>query len=66
MPQDINTGRQTVEGTVKSVVFHNEQTGYTVLNVELPSDFELARAPEITVGNGFLTLSMAGSSAQMN
>ena len=49
MPQDINTGRQTVEGTVKSVVFHNEQTGYTVLKVELPSDFELARAPEITV-----------------
>jgi exodeoxyribonuclease V alpha subunit len=49
MPQEITTGKQTVEGTVKSVVFHNDQTGYTVLRVELPSDFELAKAPEITI-----------------
>ena len=40
---------ETVEGTIKSVVFHNEENGYTVLHVELPSEFELARAPEITV-----------------
>ena len=40
---------ETVEGTVKSVVFHNEENGYTVLHVELPSEFELARAPEITI-----------------
>lgn len=38
-----------VEGTIKSVVYHNEANGYTVLHVELPSEFELARAPEITV-----------------
>ncbi|MBR2066360.1 MAG: hypothetical protein IJ983_04660 [Kiritimatiellae bacterium] len=42
-------GKETVEGTVKSVVFHNDENGYTVLHVELPSDFELARPPEITV-----------------
>ena len=42
-------GRTTVEGTVRSVVFHNEANGYTVLHVELPSEFELARSPEITV-----------------
>ena len=40
---------ETVEGTIKSVVFHNEENGYTVLHVELPSEFELARAPEITI-----------------
>ena len=42
-------GKETVEGTIKSVVFHNDENGYTVLHVELPSDFELARPPEITV-----------------
>ena len=42
-------GKETVEGTVKSVVFHNDENGYTVLHVELPSDFELARPPVITV-----------------
>ena len=41
--------REVVEGTVKSVVFHNEENGYTVLHVEIPSEFELARNPEITV-----------------
>ena len=42
-------GRTVVEGTVRSVVFHNDENGYTVLHVELPSEFELARAPEITI-----------------
>ncbi|MBR2838881.1 MAG: hypothetical protein IKE55_08865, partial [Kiritimatiellae bacterium] len=41
--------RTVVEGTIRSVVFHNEENGYTVLHVELPSEFELARSPEITV-----------------
>lgn len=40
---------ETVEGTIRSVVFHNDETGYTVLHVEIPSEFELARNPEITV-----------------
>ena len=40
---------ETVEGTVKSVVYHNDESGYTVLRVERPSEFELARNPEITV-----------------
>ena len=40
---------ETIEGTIKSVVFHNEENGYTVLHVELPSEFELAKAPEITI-----------------
>ena len=41
--------REIVEGTVRSVVFHNDESGYTVLHVEIPSEFELARNPEITV-----------------
>ena len=41
--------RETVEGTIKSVVYHNDENGYTVLHVELPSEFELAKSPEITV-----------------
>ena len=40
---------EIVEGTVKSVVFHNDATGYTVLHVELPSEFELAKNPEVTI-----------------
>ena len=40
---------EIVEGTVKSVVYHNEENGYTVLHVELPSDFELAANPVITI-----------------
>jgi len=40
---------ETVEGTVKSVVYHNDENGYTVLHVEIPSEFELAKSPEITV-----------------
>lgn len=42
-------GSETIEGTVKSVVYHNDENGYTVLRVELPSDFELAKGPEITI-----------------
>ena len=43
-------GLTTVEGTVRSVVFHNEANGYTVLHVEPPvNGFELARGREITV-----------------
>ena len=40
---------ETVEGTIRSVVYHNDENGYTVLHVEIPSEFELARNPEITV-----------------
>jgi len=40
---------ETVEGTVRSVVFHNDENGYTVLHVEPPSDFELARGRELTI-----------------
>ena len=40
---------ETVEGTVKSVVFHNSESGYAVLRVEVPAEFELARPSEITV-----------------
>ena len=42
-------GVETLEGTIRSVVFHNDANGYTVLHVELPSDFELAKGPEATV-----------------
>ena len=41
--------KEIVEGTIRSVVFHNDESGYTVLHVEIPSEFELARNPEITV-----------------
>lgn len=41
--------KQFVEGTVKSVVYRNEENGYTVLRVEPPSEFELRFAPEITL-----------------
>ena len=40
---------ETVEGTIKSVVFHNDENGYTVLHVELPSGFALRKLNEITV-----------------
>ena len=40
---------EIVEGTIRSVVFHNDANGYTVLHVELPSEFELAKNPEITI-----------------
>ena len=41
--------REIVEGTIRSVVFHNDESGYTVLHVEIPSEFELAKNPEITI-----------------
>lgn len=41
--------REKVEGTIRSVVFHNDENGYTVLHLEPPSEFELARGREITV-----------------
>lgn len=40
---------ETVEGTVRSVVYHNAENGYTVLHVELPSGYALRRLNEITV-----------------
>lgn len=40
---------ETVGGVIKSVVYRNEANGYTVLHVEPPSEFELARAREITI-----------------
>ena len=40
---------ETIEGTVKSVVFHNEENGYTVLHVELPSGFAIRNPDGITV-----------------
>ena len=49
MMTDETASRETVEGTIRSVVFHNDATGYTVLHVEIPSEFELAKNPEITV-----------------
>ena len=41
--------KEVVEGTIRSVVFHNDENGYTVLHVEIPSEFELAKNPEITI-----------------
>ena len=41
--------REIVEGTIRSVVFHNDENGYTVLHVEIPNEFELAKNPEITI-----------------
>ena len=46
---DTCSDKEIVEGTIRSVVFHNDENGYTVLHVEIPSEFELARNPEITV-----------------
>ena len=41
--------KEIVEGTIRSVVYHNDENGYTVLHVEIPSEFELAKNPEITI-----------------
>ena len=49
MSEDPKDSVETLEGTVKSVVFHNDENGYTVLKVELPSEFELAANPEATI-----------------
>ena len=43
------TQMEVVEGTIKSVVFHNGENGYTVLHVELPSGYALRKLNEITV-----------------
>lgn len=40
---------ETVEGTIRSVVYHNDENGYTVLHVELPSGYALRRLNEITI-----------------
>ena len=40
---------EIVEGTIRSVVYHNDENGYTVLHVELPSGFALRQLNEITV-----------------
>ena len=42
-------GKETIEGTIKSVVYHNDENGYTVLHVELPSGFALRKLNEIAV-----------------
>ena len=48
-PMD-NDQQETVEGTITSVVYHNDENGYTVLHVEPPDNgFELARGRELTV-----------------
>ena len=41
--------KETVEGTIRSVVYHNDENGYTVLHVELPSGFALRKLNEITI-----------------
>ena len=46
---DREESKEKVEGTVRSVVFHNDENGYTVLHVEPPTEFELARGREVTV-----------------
>ena len=38
-----------VEGTIKSVVYHNAENGYTVLHVEIPSGYALRQLNEIAV-----------------
>ena len=43
------SSRDVVEGTIKSVVFHNDENGYTVLHVELPSGYALRKLNEITI-----------------
>ena len=43
------SSRDVVEGTIKSVVFHNDENGYTVLRVELPSGYALRKLNEIAV-----------------
>ena len=40
---------EVLEGTIKSVVFHNDENGYTVLRLELPREFELHAARDAIV-----------------
>ena len=43
------SAKETVEGTIRSVVYHNDENGYTVLHVEIPSGYALRKLNEITV-----------------
>ncbi len=47
--KDESSAAEIVEGTIRSVVFHNEENGYTVLHVELPSGYALRQLNEITI-----------------
>ena len=40
---------ETLEGSIRSVVYRNDENGYTVLKVELPAEFELLKAQEVVV-----------------
>ncbi|MBQ7235341.1 MAG: ATP-dependent RecD-like DNA helicase [Kiritimatiellae bacterium] len=44
-----SAAKETVEGTVSSVVYHNDDNGYTVLHVEMPSGYALRKLNEITI-----------------
>ena len=44
-----NAAPETVEGTVQSVVYHNDESGFTVLTVEAPAAFELAKGRSFTL-----------------
>ena len=44
-----SSAAEIVEGTVRSVVFHNDENGYTVLHVEIPSGYALRKLNEITI-----------------
>ncbi len=46
---DAEKEKETVEGTIRSVVYHNDENGYTVLHVEIPSGYALRKLNEITV-----------------
>ena len=41
--------KEKLSGTIRSVVFHNDENGYTVLTVELPSGYQLRKLNEVTV-----------------
>ena len=44
-----SAAKETVEGTVSSVVYHNDDNGYSVLHVEVPSGYALRKLNEITI-----------------
>lgn len=46
-PKDTTAGH--IEGTVKSVIFHNDENGYTVLRIELPATSALVKPEEALV-----------------
>lgn len=41
--------REKVSGTIKSVVFHNDENGYTVLHVDVPLKYNFRGGKEITI-----------------